>query len=105
MDSNQFERERGITIASKYTSFQVGGRAEGAGWVGAPLGVQGMGLQLTQAAAAGGGPAPTAPGCWPALSHMPGRSTPPHSRPQFQGHTFNAVDTPGHADFGGEVER
>ncbi|EFN51124.1 hypothetical protein CHLNCDRAFT_141310 [Chlorella variabilis] len=45
MDSNQFERERGITIASKYTSFQ------------------------------------------------------------FQGHTFNAVDTPGHADFGGEVER
>ncbi|KAI3431850.1 hypothetical protein D9Q98_010602 [Chlorella vulgaris] len=45
MDSNQFERERGITIASKYTSFQ------------------------------------------------------------FKGHTFNAVDTPGHADFGGEVER
>ena len=24
MDSNQFEKERGITIASKYTSFQVG---------------------------------------------------------------------------------
>lgn len=24
MDSNEFEKERGITISSKYTSFQVG---------------------------------------------------------------------------------
>ena len=24
---------------------------------------------------------------------------------QYKGHVFNAVDTPGHADFGGEVER
>lgn len=24
---------------------------------------------------------------------------------QYQGITLNAVDTPGHADFGGEVER
>ncbi|KAL4439803.1 hypothetical protein ABPG75_002804 [Micractinium tetrahymenae] len=45
MDSNDFERERGITISSKYTSFA------------------------------------------------------------YKGHVFNAVDTPGHADFGGEVER
>ncbi|GAB4823663.1 hypothetical protein N2152v2_010709 [Parachlorella kessleri] len=45
MDSNQFEKERGITIASKYTSLQ------------------------------------------------------------YRGYTINAVDTPGHADFGGEVER
>jgi GTP-binding protein len=45
MDSNQFERERGITISSKYTSFP------------------------------------------------------------FEGRTFNVVDTPGRADFGGEVER
>ena len=27
----------------------------------------------------------------------------PAALPQFRGHTFNAVDTPGHADFGGEV--
>ena len=45
MDSGTMERERGITISSKYTSFP------------------------------------------------------------YQGHTLNAVDTPGHADFGGEVER
>lgn len=45
MDSNALEKERGITISSKYTS-------------------------------------------------MP-----------FKGHMMNAVDTPGHADFGGEVER
>jgi len=45
MDSGVFEKERGITITSKYTSFA------------------------------------------------------------FKGHTLNAVDTPGHADFGGEVER
>ncbi len=45
MDSGTLERERGITISSKYTSFP------------------------------------------------------------YQGHTLNAVDTPGHADFGGEVER
>jgi GTP-binding protein len=24
---------------------------------------------------------------------------------QYKGYTLNAVDTPGHADFGGEVER
>lgn len=45
MDNNMLEKERGITISSKYTS-------------------------LT-----------------------------------YQGHTVNVVDTPGHADFGGEVER
>lgn len=45
MDSNALEKERGITISSKYTSFV------------------------------------------------------------YKGHTINAVDTPGHADFGGEVER
>ena len=45
MDSNALEKERGITISSKYTSIQYGQ------------------------------------------------------------HTINAVDTPGHADFGGEVER
>ena len=45
MDSGTLERERGITISSKYTSFP------------------------------------------------------------YRGHTLNAVDTPGHADFGGEVER
>mmetsp|Transcript_15064 Transcript_15064/g.25494 ORF Transcript_15064/g.25494 Transcript_15064/m.25494 type:complete len:703 (-) Transcript_15064:103-2211(-) len=45
MDSNDLERERGITIQSKYTSFK------------------------------------------------------------WKGLTLNAVDTPGHADFGGEVER
>ncbi len=45
MDSNALEKERGITINSKYTSLQYGK------------------------------------------------------------HILNAVDTPGHADFGGEVER
>lgn len=45
MDSGVLEKERGITITSKYTSFQ------------------------------------------------------------YNGYTINAVDTPGHADFGGEVER
>ena len=45
MDSNVLEKERGITISSKYTSMTWGG------------------------------------------------------------HVLNAVDTPGHADFGGEVER
>lgn len=45
MDSNVLERERGITISSKYTSMT------------------------------------------------------------YKGFTLNAVDTPGHADFGGEVER
>ena len=50
MDSNDFERERGITISSKYTSFQ--------------------------------------------FTAADGRT-----------YTLNAVDTPGHADFGGEVER
>jgi hypothetical protein len=45
MDSNDLEKERGITIQSKYTSFKWGG------------------------------------------------------------HTLNAVDTPGHADFGGEVRQ
>lgn len=45
MDSSKLERERGITILSKYTSLA------------------------------------------------------------YAGHTINAVDTPGHADFGGEVER
>ncbi len=45
MDNNALEKERGITITSKYTSFA------------------------------------------------------------YQGYTINAVDTPGHADFGGEVER
>lgn len=45
MDSNALEKERGITISSKYTSMQ------------------------------------------------------------WRGHVLNAVDTPGHADFGGEVER
>lgn len=45
MDSNTLEKERGITISSKYTSMEWGG------------------------------------------------------------HVLNAVDTPGHADFGGEVER
>lgn len=45
MDSNALEKERGITISSKYTSFV------------------------------------------------------------YKGHKINAVDTPGHADFGGEVER
>ena len=45
MDNNALEKERGITITSKYTSFA------------------------------------------------------------YQGFTINAVDTPGHADFGGEVER
>jgi GTP-binding protein len=45
MDNNALEKERGITITSKYTSFA------------------------------------------------------------YKGFTINAVDTPGHADFGGEVER
>lgn len=45
LDSGSMERERGITILSKYTSFA------------------------------------------------------------YAGHVLNAVDTPGHADFGGEVER
>jgi GTP-binding protein len=45
MDSNTLEKERGITISSKYTSML------------------------------------------------------------WRDHVFNAVDTPGHADFGGEVER
>lgn len=45
MDSNTLEKERGITISSKYTSMA------------------------------------------------------------YKGFTLNAVDTPGHADFGGEVER
>ncbi|KAK3260194.1 hypothetical protein CYMTET_30834, partial [Cymbomonas tetramitiformis] len=45
MDNNALEKERGITISSKYTCFK------------------------------------------------------------WKEHTFNAVDTPGHADFGGEVER
>ena len=45
MDSGQFERERGITISSKYTSLR------------------------------------------------------------YRGHVLNVLDTPGHADFGGEVER
>lgn len=45
MDSNVMEKERGITISSKYTSLS------------------------------------------------------------YKGHTINVVDTPGHADFGGEVER
>lgn len=45
MDSNALERERGITILSKYTALH------------------------------------------------------------YKGFTLNAVDTPGHADFGGEVER
>lgn len=52
MDSNQLERERGITIFSKSTSFYWNGRAPGVERV-----------------------------------------------------LFNIVDTPGHADFGGEVER
>ena len=37
MDSNEFERERGITIASKYTSFEVGAAWRWVvvgGWVG-----------------------------------------------------------------------
>lgn len=45
MDSNVLEKERGITISSKYTSMQ------------------------------------------------------------WRGHVLNAIDTPGHGDFGGEVER
>ena len=45
MDSNTLEKERGITILAKYTSFK------------------------------------------------------------YRGHLINALDTPGHADFGGEVER
>jgi hypothetical protein len=41
--------------------------------------------------------------CKSSSAQLPGRA--PADPMQYRGHTFNAVDTPGHADFGGEVER
>jgi hypothetical protein len=55
MDSNQFEKERGITIASKYTSFQVGralGKAGGNCWaVASAFAGRVLGLQIILLAA------------------------------------------------------
>lgn len=130
MDSNQFERERGITIASKYTSFQVCQSAwcmrllclcpslqcgfcssllAGPAWQDAsslpasqPL-FPAVSDNQAAHAGVGDGPCPvTGTGC---LVTSPTPTPHPPSCVQFKGHTFNAVDTPGHADFGGEVER
>lgn len=68
MDSNQLEKERGITILSKYTSmiYKVSRR------------------------------------CIAARGTYRARTKPALLFPETQGHYINAVDTPGHADFGGE---